>query len=105
MELPPPIASTLTPGNSLVNCCKDCVAQCRRDFLGEQLHALARQVVGHVAELELNQEIADLGASRSDPEMRRITVSGLPTMIDCEASSSSQFSHVAQKFSAGLCSA
>ena len=37
------------------------VAQCRRDFLGEQFHALARQVIGHVAELELNQEIADLG--------------------------------------------
>ena len=35
------------------------MAQGRRDLLGEELHALARQVVGHIAELELDQQIAD----------------------------------------------
>jgi hypothetical protein len=37
------------------------LAQRRRDFIGEELHTFARQVVGHVAELKLNQQIADLG--------------------------------------------
>src|ERR1044071_1163859 len=31
------------------------------DLFGEELHAFPRQMIGHVAELELDQEIADFG--------------------------------------------
>ena len=37
------------------------VPQRRRDLLGEEFHAFARELIGHVAELKLDQQIADLG--------------------------------------------
>jgi len=35
------------------------LAQTRRDFLSEYLHALAREFGGHVTDMELNQQISD----------------------------------------------
>src|SRR5206468_8445550 len=35
------------------------LTQTRRDFLSEYLHALARELGGHVTDMELNQQISD----------------------------------------------
>src|SRR5215475_14235378 len=76
------------------------MAQRRRDFFREQLHALARQMVRHVAELKLNQEISHLGFL---DEILNAPIDGFRAADDDRLRGIEflPIFHIAEKFSAG----
>src|SRR5437660_1368520 len=55
------------------------LAQPRRNLGGEQMHALADERVLHIAEVELNQEVADLGMGEN---VEDAPIDGLGTADD-----------------------